>query len=209
MSRLTKRKRLVLDILASNNPVGLATLNELRVKSRWMGDQANGMPTKSDRRKSFNRTVINNFPELHKLHLSSGFSYTTEILTAGIFARWAVWSLIDRGSITGIPEDDEIILVVGRDACTAFTLLRNNQYSIIGHSVFLEEIILVSSRKAFNSSDLTKLGSIPWSMHTFLEGELCTPPTNLLVSELDRLPYSIPLQGHRELSTARTKPPRF
>ncbi|MES2728982.1 MAG: hypothetical protein V4621_02635 [Pseudomonadota bacterium] len=200
--RLTKRKKRILDTLNQVSPVSVCLLNELRVKCMWAGEFKQAKSRKSDQRKSFNRTVLGNFDGLHTLHLSDGRGFYTN-LSVGLFARWAIWELIDQGYLTHLPAPDEIQIVVGRDACSAFVKLKHDQFAVIGTAVFMSDITLVGSR-SIEENDLKAVAKIPYPISGIKKDTIDNHAT-LSVSELVSLPSAISLNGKIYVSTAKKK----
>lgn len=200
--RLTQRKKRILDTLNHSNPPGISLLNELRVKCTWAGEFRQAKSRKSDQRKSFNRTVLGNFDGLHICHLSDDRGFYTN-LSVGLFARWAVWELMDQGYLTYLPESDEMEIAVGRDACSAFIKLKHDQLAVVGTAVFMSEIILVGSRP-IEEKDLREVARIPWPVNGYKKTTV-DRRTNLSVSELISLPSTISLNEKSYVSTAKKK----
>lgn len=200
--RLTKRKKRILSILSESAPSGVCLLNELRVKCMWAGEFDQAKSRKSDQRKSFNRTVVN-FVDLHTLQLSENKKGFYTNLSSGLFARWAIWELIEKGYLSNLPTLGEMEIVIGRDACTAFINLKHKQLAVIGTAVFMSDIILVGNRQ-IEDSDLKEIARIPWPIKCFSKETIKTC-VNQPVNELNRLPSTISLNGKKEISTAKQK----
>lgn len=200
--RLTKRKKRILDTLHQSIPMDVCLLNELRVKCTWAGEFKNAKSRKSDQRKSFNRTV-SSFEELNTYQLSENRKGFYTNLSAGLFARWAIWELVEQGYLSYLPESDEMEIAVGRDACSAFIKMKHGQCSVVGTAVFMSDIVLVG-RRPIEESDLKIIAQIPWPVKCFLEGVVKTR-IEQPVSELTRLPSTINLNGKAEISTAKKK----
>lgn len=159
--RQTKRKRRVLDLLVLSQPTGVALLNELCC--RYLEAEASfGSSGKADRRKSFNRTVLSGFTGVEVHHLADK-RYIYEELTAGIFARWAVWQLLDQKYLSGTPRPKEMIVAVGKDARAAFSVLKGDQLAVIGQATFIKDIVVLGNRE-LDFSDFNKLSEIPWAL---------------------------------------------
>ncbi|TGQ63881.1 hypothetical protein EN829_021450 [Mesorhizobium sp. M00.F.Ca.ET.186.01.1.1] len=201
--RQTKRKRQVLDMLVQGQPTGVALLNELCC--RYLeGEASPGSSGEADRRKSFNRTVLSGFTGL-EVHYLADKQYIYEELTAGIFARWAVWELLDQKYLSGFPRPKEMIVAVGRDACAAFSVLKRDQLAVIGPATFMKDIVVLGNRK-LDFSDFYKLSEIPWALWCFTEGGVTNDP-RFPVAKLARLPYIVELEGKSAVSTARKRLP--
>ncbi len=65
MERLSKRKRLILEVLENTAPKDFAMLNELWVRCCWRGEFRESMSREADERRSFNRTVLERFSQIH------------------------------------------------------------------------------------------------------------------------------------------------
>jgi hypothetical protein len=199
--RQTKRKRRVLDLLAQSQPTGVALLNE--TCCRYLEAEAStGSSGKADRRKSFNRTVLSGFTGLEIEYLADK-RYIYEELTAGIFARWAVWELLDQKYLSGMPRPEEMIVAVGKDACAAFSILKGEQLAVIGPATFMKEIIVLGNRE-LEFSDFYELAEIPWALWCFTDDGVTSDPY-LPVSGLSRLPYQIEVAGKSAVATARKR----
>jgi hypothetical protein len=199
--RQTKRKRRVLDLLLQSQPSGVALLNELCCRY-LVAEALTGSSGKADRRKSFNRTVLSGFTGL-EVHYLADKRYIYEELTAGIFARWAVWELLDEKYLSGIPRPKEMIVAVGKDACAAFSVLEGDQLAVIGTARFMKDIVVLGNRE-LDFSDFYKLAEIPWALRCFTEGGVTNDPY-LPVCRLARLPYHIEIDGKSSVSTARKR----
>ncbi|ODR88853.1 hypothetical protein [Sinorhizobium alkalisoli] len=201
--RQTKRKRRVLDLLVQSHPTGVALLNELCC--RYLEAEASpGSSGKADRRKSFNRTVLSGFTGL-EVHYLADKRYIYEELTAGIFARWMVWELLDQKYLSGIPRPKEMIVAVGKDACAAFSVLKGDQLAVIGPATFMKDIVVLGNRE-LDFSDFYKLSEIPWALWCFTEGGVTSDPY-FPVGKLARLPYQIEVAGKSAVATARKRLP--
>ena len=201
--RQTKRKRQILDMLFQSQPTGVALLNELCC--RYLEAEASsGSSGKADRRKSFNRTVLSGFTGL-EVHYLADKQYIYEELTAGIFARWAVWELLDQKYLSGFPRPKEMIVAVGRDACAAFSILKRDQLAVIGPATFMKNIVVLGNRE-LDISDFYKLSEIPWALWCFTAGGITNDP-RFPVAKLARLPYIVELEGKSAISTARKRLP--
>jgi len=200
--RLTDRKKRILDLLNQSTPAGVCLLNELRVKCIWAGEFRNAKSRKSDQRKSFNRT-ISNFETLHTYQIAENRKGFYTNLLAGLFARCAIWELIEQGYLSNLPESDEIEIAVGRDACAVFVKLRHGQLAVVGTAVFMSDITIVANRP-IEEADLQKIAQIPWPVKCFEEGGVKIS-VDLPVSELIYLPSKISLNGKDEISTAKKK----
>ncbi|WP_426386935.1 hypothetical protein [Sphingobium sp. R-21] len=201
--RQTKRKDSILDLLVRSQPTGVALLNELWCRySEEEGSQ--GRSTKADRRKSFSRTVLPGFPGLKVRYLSDRH-YIYEGLTAGIFARWAVWELLDQKYLSGFPDPKEIIVAVGKDACAAFSVLKRGELAVIGPATFMKDIVVLGNRELI-FSDFHKLSKTPWALWCFTDEGVSNDPY-MPVGKLANLPYQIDLAGKSEVATARKRLP--
>lgn len=199
--RQTKRKRRVLDLLAQSQPTGVALLNELCCRYLEV-EPSPGTSGKADRRKSFNRTILSGFPGLEVRYLADK-QYIYEELTAGIFARWAVWELLDQKYLSGLPCPKEMIVAVGKDACAAFSVLKGNQLAVVGPATFMKDIVVLANRE-LESSDFHRLSQIPWSLWCFTDGGLTNDP-HFPAGKLVRLPYQIEVAGKSTVATARKR----
>jgi hypothetical protein len=200
--RLTERKKRIFDTLNHSSPSGISLLNELRVKCEWAGEFKQAKSRKSDQRKSFNRTVLGNFDGLHTLPFSNQRGFYTS-LSVGLFARWAIWELIDQGYLSHLPAPDEMEVAVGRDACSALIKLKHDQLAVIGTAVFMSDIILVGSRP-IGEKDLREAARIPWPVNGFKKATV-DKRIDLSVDELIRLPSTITLDGKTYVSAAKKK----
>ncbi|MCQ2006458.1 hypothetical protein [Rhizobium sp. NRK18] len=201
--RQTGRKKLILEILNSCEPQGICLLNELRVKCAWAGEFDKMKSRKTDQKKSFNRTVIGNFDELVKEEVAQKYRGFYTYLSIGLFARWAVWELLEQEYLTGLPQADEMEIFVGRDACTAFVKLQNGQRSVVGTSVFMSDIILIGSRE-ISDDDLNCLAQIPWPTNAFFEHGM-TEDKTFRLCDAARLPSFIEFSNGTTASTARKR----
>lgn len=204
MSRLTKRKKRILDVLKSNSPPGIAMLNELRSKCLWIGNSEDRRVRSHDQKRSFNRTVLQNFNGVEIFKMDKYHSDSDKEITAGLFARWAVWEFIDQGFLSSIPLDDEIELLLGRDACSGFVKLKSNHSAVVGTAAHLSHIILVST-EPITIEKIEQLSLIPWPLKGFQNGKEVLVPELLPLARLDRLPSAIALPNHLEISTSRKK----
>lgn len=201
--RQTKRKRRILDLLVQSQPSGVALLNELWC--RYVESEASpGRSGKADRRKSFNRTILSSSTGLEVQYLSDK-RYIYEELTAGIFARWAVWELIDQKYVSGLPRPKEMIVAVGNDACAAFSVLKGDQLAVIGPATFMKDIVVFGKRE-FEFSDFHKLSEIPWEVWCFTDRGVTNDPY-IPVGKLAPLPYQIEVAGKAQVATARKRLP--
>ncbi|MGE8103390.1 hypothetical protein ACQKP1_06820 [Allorhizobium sp. NPDC080224] len=201
--RQTKRKLRVLELLAQSQPTGVALLNE--ISYRYLeGEASRGNSGKSDRQKSFNRSVLPGFTGLD-VHYLADKRYIYGDLTAGIFARWAVWELFDQKYISGFPGSKEMIVAVGKDACSAFAVLKQNRLAVIGPATFLKDIVVLGNRP-LDSADIQELSKIPWQVMCFTEHGTSNDP-RLPITKLARLPYHIELSENLSISTARNRLP--
>jgi hypothetical protein len=201
--RQTKRKLRVLELLDQSQPTGVALLNE--ISYRYLeGEASRGNSGKSDRQKSFKRSVLPGFPGL-EVHYLADKRYIYEALTAGIFARWAAWELFDQKYISGLPGPKEMIFAVGRDACSAFAVLKQDQLAVIGPATFLKDIVLLGTR-ALDMVDIQKLSQVPWQVMCFTEHGISNDP-RLPIAKLARLSYQIELSEKLSTSTARNRLP--
>lgn len=190
----------MLDMLAQSQPPGVALLNELCC--RYLeAEPPRGRSGRADRRKSFNRTVLSGYVvEVHHL-ADKQFIYGE--LTAGIFARWAIWELLDQKYLSAIPRPEEMIVAVGKDACAAFSVLKGGQLAVIGPATFMKDIVVLGNRE-LNFSDFYKLSEIPWALWCFAEDGVTKDP-HCPVVKLSPLPYHIEIAGKSEVSTARKR----
>lgn len=200
--RLTKRKKKIIELLASNDPQGVGLLNELRLKI------VDGVPggergRLSDRRKSLNRTILDNFDEIQTLWLAENRKGFRSDLTVGLFARWAVWELLENRYLTSWPKSEELVIAVGRDACTAFARLNGQQFAVVATAVFMGDIVLVSDR-AVQKFDLERLSEVPWRVIGFTkDGAACD--TGTFVDDLTKLPPKVNLLNGVEASSAKKR----
>lgn len=201
--RQTKRKRRILDLLVQSQPSGLSLLNELCC--RYLeAESSPGRSGKADRRKSFNRTVLSGATGLEIYSLADR-RYIYEELTTGIFARWAVWEMLDQKYLSGIPRPKEMIIAVGKDACAAFSVLKRDQLAVIGPATFMKDIVVLGNRE-LDFSDFHKLSEIPWALCCFTESGVTNDPY-FPVGKLNRLPYQIEVAGKSAVATARKRRP--
>lgn len=201
--RQTKRKRRVLDMLAESQPPGVALLNELCC--RYLeAEPSPGSSGKADRRKSFRRTVLSGHTGV-EVHYLADKRYIYGELTAGIFARWAIWELLDQKYLSGIPGLEEMIIAVGKDACAAFSVLKGEQLAVIGPATFMKDIVVLSKRE-LDFSDFYNLSEIPWPVWCFAEDGVTKDP-HCPVVKLSPLPYQIEIAGKPETATARKRLP--
>lgn len=200
--RLTRRKRWISEILAGSKPRGVSLLNEIRVKC-LKEESYGGISRRSDQRKSFNRTVLENFDIINTHFLAEKYYGSNGQLTIGIFARWAIWELIEQGYLSGYPEPKEMVLAVGRDACSAFIVLQNDKLAVVGTAVFMSDIIVVADRE-LREDDLEQLSDIPWRVYGLKGPEIVSSP-HASVSELGRLPSFIDFSDTLTASTAKKK----
>ncbi|TBA24677.1 hypothetical protein [Rhizobium ruizarguesonis] len=200
--RLTKRKRKIIELLACNDPPGVGLLNELRLKcvDSVPGEEKGRL---SDRRKSLNRTILDNFDEIQTLWLAENHKGFRSDLRVGLFARWAVWELLEHRYLSSWPEPEELVIAVGRDACTAIARLSGGQLAVVATAVFMGDIVLVSDR-AIQKDDLDRLSQIPWRVLGFTkEGAACHPDT--FVDDLLKLQPRVNLSNGVEVSTAKKR----
>lgn len=200
--RITERKKRILSLLDQGVPTGVCLLNELRVKCRWAGEFEHSKSRKSDQRKSFNRTV-SGFEKLHTYQIAENRKGFYNNLLAGLFARCAVWELVEEGYLSYLPEADEMELAIGRDACSAFIKLKNGQFATVGTAVFISDIMVVANRP-IEDRDLQNIAQIPWSINCFTKDSVQSN-VDLPVSDLTRLPEQIKLNGVTAISTAKKK----
>jgi len=199
--RQTKRKRRVLELLNQSQPNGVALLNE--ICCRYLeSETAFGSSGKADRRKSFNRTVLSGFTGL-KVHYLADKRYIYGELTSGIFARWAVWELLDQKYLSGIPHEKEMIVAVGKDACAAFSVLKGDRLAVIGPATFMKDIVVLGNRD-LDRSDFHKLSEISWTLWCFTESGVTNDPY-VPISGLKPLPYQIEIAEQSSVSTARKR----
>lgn len=184
--------------------LGIATLNELRANCLWVGEPKERRNRSHDQRRSFNRTILQNFNEIEILKVDKYYPGIDIEITAGLFARWAVWEFIDQGFLSSIPQSDEIELILGRDACSALIKLKSNRYAVIGTAVHLSQITLVSI-KPITIKNLEQLSRTPWSLLGFQKGKKVSVPELLPLAYLDRLPSTITLPNYLEISTSKRK----
>ncbi|MEB3047696.1 hypothetical protein [Rhizobium mulingense] len=201
--RLTRRKRKILEILARSKPRGVSLLNEMRVKYTEGDESREDISRRSDQRKSFNRTVLENFDIINAHHLAEKDYGFDRQLTIGLFARWAVWELIDQGYLSGCPEPKEMALAVGNDACSAFAVLKNDQLAVVGTAVFMSSITIVADRE-LHKDDLEQLSDVPWKVYGFKRSGIDDDP-HCLVAELGRLPNFIEFSDTLTVSAAKKK----
>lgn len=199
--RQTKRKRRVLDLLVDSYPTGIALSNELCYRY-WMTEATPGGLGKADRRKSFLRTVLSGSIGLEVNYLADK-QYLYGHFTAGIFARWAMWELLERKYLSGIPKPEEMIFAVGKDACAAFSVFSGGSLAVIGPATLMKDVVVLGNRQ-LDVADFYKLSEIPWKIMSFTAGGITNDP-HVLVSKLARLPYHIEISEKNSVSTARMR----
>lgn len=203
MERLTKRKRLILDILENNSPKDFATLNELRVKCRWRGEFKNSLSRETDERRSFNRTVLERFSQLYICLMAERHNGFYKDLTVGLFARWAVWELLDQGFLTSLPSPNELSLIVGQNACSAYINLKNGECAVVGNAVFLSNLHVIGTRE-FLISDLNEISKVPWILTAATKNGLNNVEPSYKLVDLYRLPRSVPHKKYSSITTYKT-----
>lgn len=202
--RLSRRKKQVLSFLNENSPKGIATLNELRVKAMWDDEGIIGSRSHADHKKSFNRTLLEHGDPLEIIDLSRTWEGTPLVLTAGIFARWSVWELLERGFLSSIPKIKNFELYMGRDACTAVIKNTSINHAVIGNCVFLSSLYLVA--KTFKGEMLDEIGEVPWSI---FDGEQKKIHCKTPLHKLSRLPNELVLDNGRNLFMSKIKPGKY
>lgn len=203
MARLTERKRQILNVLSKEPLSGFSLSNELRVRCNWeVGDRPE-TKRRSVQRKSFNRTILENFDELTVRHMSSPREFDTK-LTAGIFARWIVWELIEQALLSALPSQDELTIVVGRDEGTALVNLNNGHHAVVGTSILLTDLVLVANHE-IDDGDLLSLSAVPWHIRGIVGSDIRQIRNTEPIANLGRLPYGFVTLEGIELSTSRKR----
>lgn len=202
--RLSRRKKQILSFLKESNPLGIATLNELRVRAMWADNGVIGSRSHADHKKSFNRTLLEHGEPFDVLDLSRTWQGAPIVLTVGIFARWTVWELIERGFLSTTPKIKNFELYMGHDACTAIIRNTVTNYAVIGNCCFLNSLYLVA--KPFAEEMLDEISEVPWSI---FDGEQKKIHCRTPIHKLSRLPNEIALDGGRNLSMSKIKPGKY
>lgn len=204
MARMSTRKKRIIEILDLNNPKGLATLNELRVKSLWLGHNESNTSNRGHQRKSFNRTVFEYGDPLNVLTLDN-VSYVDEKLTVGLTVRWAMWYFIEKGYLSHTPPRN-LSFILGRDACSAILEYEKGQYMLIGMAYFLDRIHIVSMGNNILDEEIKLLSGIQYpAMGIDGNGRMKRLQNTALVSDLLRLPTTIHLENHHEFSLGKVR----
>ena len=202
--RLSRRKKQVLGFLKENNPKGIATLNELRVRTMWADGGVIGSRAHADYKRSFNRTLLEHGYPFEVINLSRIWHGAPNGLTVGIFARWTVWELIERGFLSSVPKTKNFELYIGHDACTAIIRNTVSEYAVIGNCCFLNSLHLVT--ETFKEGMLDEISEVPWSI---FDGTLKQLDSKTPLCEMSRLPAEIALSKGRNLSFSKTRPGKY
>lgn len=198
-ARLSNRKKAIIDFLDVHDPLGIATLNELRVRSMWRDGKVVDPRTHADQKKSFNRTVFVHGAPLESIDLLKSCS---ELLTAGIFARWTVWELVERGYLSTIPQGFGFELIMGRDACTGIVRPTTCSFAVVGTSCILRNLWLVANE--LTDDRIATMSSVPWTIHGIGQfGNTEVIDGSKPIWELNRLPAIRRLDNGHLMSMAR------
>lgn len=207
-TRLTRRKKQIFSLLKAHRPQGISTLNELRVKSMWEDGGVVGSRAHADHRKSFNRTLLKHGEPFDVYDLSRTYEGIPENLTAGIFARWAIWEFIERGFLYSEPQSNEQFeLYMGYDACTGVIRNAVSDYAVVGNCCFLRSLYLVAEN--FTELLLEEISACPWVIYGINSEnsfELISGDTP--VWGLNKLPASVALPNGHCLSMSKISPTR-
>ncbi len=203
MTRLTKRKRHILNVLSEEPFNGVALLNELRVSCSSEEIFKSHTEQSRDQRKSFNRTIMENFDELNVFNFSPSIG-TPKNLTAGICARWIIWELIDHALLTAPPIEDEAYLMIGQNEGTVIARLGSGKHAVVGTSVYLADIVLVSKRK-IDEITVNSISAVPWPLMGQIAGHVSSIKETDSIVHLDRLPANFVTQGGVRLSSSRKR----
>jgi len=204
LARLTRRKRQILEILGESNPSGFSLLNELRARCATLDKVGHVDTRRANHRRAFNRTVLSNFEQLRVLRLAWRYRGFDPRLTAGIFARWAVWELLDHGYLSSPPRSEELIITIGRDACSAFTNLKDGRFAIVGTAILHSDLIVVGTHE-INENVLDDLCQTSWVIVSSSDGKLSRIQNEFPLVDLEVLPQGIIFENGQEVSTAKRK----
>ncbi len=186
-TRLSKRKKLVLDLLKKETLHGVAPLNELRVKSIWHSNRTVCSPRAADYKKSFNRTLLEHSDPIEIQLLATEYEHTNPAFKTGIFAQWAVWDLIERGYLTEEPSTTSFRFVMGRNSCSALVSFGSDELAVVGTACFFDQLWLVSDK--FSDEKISRLTKVKWPLYTINKhGKLEAVSNSIEVSKLDYLP---------------------
>jgi len=204
LPRLSRRKKQIFGFLKETSPTGIATLNELRVRAMWADGGVIGSRSHADHKKSFNRTLLKHGDPFDIIDLSKTWQGTPIVLTVGIFARWVVWELIERGFLSSIPKAKNFELYMGHDACTAVIRNAAVNHAVIGNCCFLNKLYLVANPST--KEMLEEVSEVPWSIFDGTQKKL---HCKTAIHKLSRLPNEISLDSDRILSMSKIKPGKY
>lgn len=202
--RFTKRKKLILELLQKSDPTGFSMLNELRVKARRSGEFTRARSRHSDQKRSFNRSILENFSQLHITRLAEKYRGIDRRLSAGLLVRWAVWEMIEEGFLTDLPTADEMTVIVGNNSCSGILNLENDGYAVAGSATAFSDLYLVADRP-FDNAALERLSIVPWEIWGVTPSGIKKIDQSHPVFELRRLPRQISLEDGTYLSTYNVK----
>ena len=202
--RVTKRKKLILELLQKSDPAGFSMLNELRVKARRSGEFARAKSRRSDQKRSFNRSILENFSQLHITKLAEKYGGIDRRLSAGLLARWTAWEMIEEGFLTQLPAAEEMTVIVGSNSCSGILTLKNDGCAVAGSATAFSDLYLVADRP-LDSAALENLSIVPWKLLGVTPSGIQQIEKSHPVFELRRLPSEISFEDGTYLSTNNVK----
>lgn len=202
MTRLTARKKAILKCLSDAG--GLLLLDELRLQCLVLENQSGKMSGPSDHKRSFNRTVLDHFDEIHLERLYSRTSTKPTRALAGLIARWYLVQAIEAEYLTTFPNPTEIVLLVGSDACHSRITMLQGCSAAIGSALQIEDVWLVSNDE-FSERKLKSYADVKWTMEGVVDEQwqVIDPITPLSV--IDILPHFTPAGDSGYINSARRK----
>lgn len=202
-TRVSRRKKQVLQLLRECSPQGIAMLNELRVRSMWADRAGVGAISQADHMRSFNRTLLEHGDPFEMLDLMAVEGDDFCGVSAGMFARWAVWHFIERGWLSGTPDSEQLELFMGWDACTAVIKGGVCDFAVVGGCCYLNSLQVVAKKLSLGLVEC--LTETPYRVNGITENGWQVLKPDTLVSRLERLPGRIYLENGKILSMSKDK----
>ena len=182
-SRVSLRKRLMLEVIANDAAAGVILHNELRCKVFALERQRGSPITPENFIRSFKRTIGKFGAPMRHFTLQA-----EQGLTAGIAARHGIWELIERGYLSSLPAAEECSVVVGLSSFSILGTLVSGTRSLLYKSDTVG-IQLVSADPHIRLEGLRQVSTVPWALYEVTAERRLSPISpNKPVRELRLVP---------------------
>ena len=191
MTRLTERKRAILDRLSSEHP-SVMLLDEARLDCLYKEQGSATRSSASDQRRSFNRTVLEHFDEINCVRVFPITEPNQLDMPTGLLARWYLVQAIEAGYISDYPRTNDITILMGNDACHSTTRVGDQCGAAIGSALKTDDIWLISKHPVSDEA-IRHYAQVDWKLEGVVGGRWQHISPSTPMSAIDRLPLFAPI----------------